>query len=117
MRQVVAGRYEAGFAGVADRVIPPLIIDAAVSAWALYTVRIGGGRRDGVRAALSDLGIPSVAYYPKPLHQQPAYVDCPAGADLGTSERLCSEVLSLPMHPYLDEEVQEVVVDALGRAL
>ena len=117
MRQAVAGRYEAGFAGIADRVIPPPIIEPAVSAWALYTVRIGAGRRDAVRAALSDLGIPSVAYYPKPLHRQPAYLQCPRAAGLAVSERLCGEVLSLPMHPYLDEEVQGVVVDALSRAV
>ncbi len=117
MRQVVAGRYEAGFAGIADRVISSPIIEAAVSAWALYTVRIGEGRRDDAQTALSDLGIPSGAYYPKSLHQQPAYAECPRGTDLGMSERLCGEVLSLPMHPYLDGEVQEIVVDGLRRAV
>jgi len=117
MRQVVAGRYEAGFAGIVDRVIPSRVIDASVSAWALYTVRIRGGGRDAVQAALSDLGIPSGVYYPKSLHQQPAYAECPRATDLETSERLCGDVLSLPMHPYLDEEVQGIVVDALRRAL
>ena len=63
------------------------------------------------------LGIPSGVYYPKSLHQQPAYAECPRAADLGASERLCGEVLSLPMHPYLDEEVQGIVVDALTRAV
>jgi dTDP-4-amino-4,6-dideoxygalactose transaminase len=117
MRQVVAGRYETGFAGVADRLIPPLIIDAAVSVWALYTVRIGGGRRDAVQAALSDLGIPSAAYYPRPLHQQPAYAKCPRAADVSVSRRICEEVLSLPMHPYMDAEAQEIVMHATRQSI
>ena len=117
MRQAVAVRYEAGFAGVVERLTAPRVLPDGISAWALYTVRIGEGSRDAVQGALSDLGIPSVTYYPKPLHQQPAYVDCPRAANLGVCERLCGEVLSLPMHPYLDEEVQEIVIDALRRAI
>ena len=90
--------------------IPPPIIDAAVSAWALYTVRIPGGTRDGVQVALAEQGIPSVVYYPRALHQQPAYAGCPRGAELRVSELLCHEVLSLPMHPYIDEVVQAEVI-------
>ncbi|MCH7825751.1 MAG: DegT/DnrJ/EryC1/StrS aminotransferase family protein [Acidobacteria bacterium] len=110
MRQAVAGRYEAGFTNGADGVIPPPIIAAAVSAWALYTVRISAEKRDGVRAALAEQGIPSVVYYPRALHQQPAYAGCPHAAELPASELLGHEVLSLPMHPYIDEAVQAEVI-------
>jgi dTDP-4-amino-4,6-dideoxygalactose transaminase len=70
-----------------------------------------------VQGALADVGIPSVVYYPKPLHRQPAYAECPQARDLGVAESLGGEVLSLPMHPYLDAEVQNVVVESVRRAL
>jgi dTDP-4-amino-4,6-dideoxygalactose transaminase len=117
LRQLVADRYKAGLADLADRVIPPTIIGDATSAWALYTVRIRDDRRDAVQGALADVGIPSVVYYPKPLHRQPAYAECPQARDLGVAESLGGEVLSLPMHPYLDAEVQNVVVESVRRAL
>ena len=115
IRQAVAARYDAGFAGIADRVIPPHVLDGAVSAWALYTVRIPGGKRDGVQQALSAQGIPSVVYYPRALHEQPAYETYPraSAAGLPVAEGHCAEVLSLPMHPYLDEEVQNIVIEAV----
>jgi len=117
MRQAVAARYAAGFSEIADWLTPPRVIDEAQSAWALYTVRIADGRRDTVQAALSGAGIPSVAYYPRPLHQQPAYANCPRAADLSVSRRICDEVLSLPMHPYLDTETQEMVIHATRRSI
>jgi len=86
------------------------------SVWAQYTVRIGGGKRDQVARTLGESGVPSAIYYPAPLHRQPAYRDCPAAA-LPVSERLAREVLSLPMHPYLDEATQGVIIDAFRAAL
>ena len=63
-------------------------------------------------------GIPTMVYYPKPLHLQTAYRHFPlAGNGLPVSERLANEVLSLPMHPYLDEATQDRVVDTFRRAL
>ena len=65
-------------------------------------------------AGLKERGIPTMVYYPKPLHQQTAYRRFPvAGNGLPVSERLASEVLSLPMHPYLDTETQDHIVEAL----
>jgi len=115
-RQIVARRYAEELAPIADRVVPPAILSQALSAWALYTVRVLEGR-DAMQKALSDLGIPSVVYYPKPLQHQPAYRDCPRGGDLSVSEGLSQQVLSLPMHPYLDAEVQAVVVETVARCV
>jgi dTDP-4-amino-4,6-dideoxygalactose transaminase len=98
-------------------VIPPRVIDGAVSSWALYTVRIPNGRRDAVRDHLAKQGIPSAVYYPKALHRQPAYQGYPAAAQLGVAEALCEQVLSLPMHPYLEEGVQAAVVEGVRRSL
>jgi dTDP-4-amino-4,6-dideoxygalactose transaminase len=117
LRQVAAARYTEAFSGLQDAVIPPRVIDGAVSSWALYTVRIPGGKRDIVRDHLAKQGIPSVVYYPKPLHRQPAYQGYPAAAELGAAEALCEQVLSLPMHPYLEEEVQAGIVAAVASAV
>ena len=69
-------------------------------------------------ARLKDAGVPSAVYYAKPLHRQTAYRDYPAaGNGLPVSERLAGEVLSLPMHPYLDEATQDRIADALRAAL
>jgi dTDP-4-amino-4,6-dideoxygalactose transaminase len=117
-RQRVADRYAAGLraAGVADRVVVPTLADGATSAWAQYTLRLAD--RDGVQARLGEAGVPTAVYYPRPLHQQTAYRDFPTGpGGLPVSERLAGEVLSLPMHPYLEPDDQDRVVDSVARAL
>jgi len=63
-------------------------------------------------------GIPTAIYYPKSLHQQTAYRDFPiASSGLAVSERLSAEVISLPMHAYLDEPTQERVIAAVRSAV
>ncbi|MCS7296614.1 MAG: DegT/DnrJ/EryC1/StrS family aminotransferase [Bacteroidia bacterium] len=70
-----------------------------------YTLRVLDGRRDQLKAYLSERGIPAMIYYPKPLHLQPAYAskEYPPGS-FPHAERLSQEVLSLPMHPFLSED-------------
>jgi dTDP-4-amino-4,6-dideoxygalactose transaminase len=102
-----------------DVVRVPEVPDGLTSVWAQYTVRLPAGiDRETVAARLKAVGVPTAVYYAKPLHQQTAYRDYPvAGNGLPVSERLAAEVLSLPMHPYLDEVVQDRVVDATRAAL
>ena len=67
---------------------------------------------------MKDDGIPTMVYYPKPLHLQTAYRHFPlAGNGLPVSERLAQEVLSLPMHPYLDDATQDRVIESFTKAL
>ncbi len=74
------------------------------SVWAQYTIRLQPGKRDPLAKALQAEGIPTAIYYAKPLHVQTAYRDFPvARHGLPVSERLADEVISLPMHAYLDE--------------
>ena len=74
------------------------------SVWAQYTIRVAAGRRDALAAALKAQGIPTAIYYPKPLHRQVAYRDFPRrGRRRAGDRRLAGEVISLPMHAYLDE--------------
>jgi dTDP-4-amino-4,6-dideoxygalactose transaminase len=107
-RQRIADRYDAGLAGVVDL---PLRRPEATSAWAQYTVR--SERRDDLAATLAADGIPTAVHYPRPLHAQPAYRGAPTAGDLRGAETLAQRVVSLPMHPYLDEVAQDRVVSAL----
>jgi len=114
-RQEVARRYEAGLSNV---VAVPRIPPGVTSVWAQYTIVVPDGRRDALAARLKAQGIATGVYYPRPLHEQPAYADHPlskAGAPV--SERLSREVLSLPMHPYLAPEQQDRVIAAIREAL
>jgi dTDP-4-amino-4,6-dideoxygalactose transaminase len=115
-RNQVAARYEGSLGEV---VTVPTIPVGTTSVWAQYTVRLPNGRdRDAVAAKLKASGVPTAVYYAKPLHDQSAYRHYPtAGNGLPVSDRLASEVLSLPMHPYLDEGTQEHIVAALRASL
>lgn len=76
------------------------------SSWAQYTVILPNGTsRDEVQAKLYEQGIPSMVYYPKPMHQQHAFSNTDGAlADCPVTEMLCEQVLSLPMGPYLEKE-------------
>jgi dTDP-4-amino-4,6-dideoxygalactose transaminase len=114
-RNAVAQRYTSGLAGAA---ILPRVGNESTSVWAQYTIRLEPGRRDALAAALKGQGIPTAIYYAKPLHYQAAYRGFPVGAGgVPVSERLAEEVISLPMHAYLDQQVQDRMVAAVQRAL
>lgn len=114
-RDKIAARYSATLTDIAE---VPRVGNESTSVWAQYTIRLAPGRRDALAAALKAQGIPTAIYYAKPLHRQQAYRDCPV-ADVGVpvSDRLAEEVISLPMHAYLEPAVQDRIVAAVKRAL
>ena len=110
-----AARYAAGLADVAT---VPRVGNESNSVWAQYTIRLAPGRRDALAATLKAQGIPTGIYYAKPLNRQSAYRHFPiAEGGLPVSEQLAEEVISLPMHAYLDEPVQDRIIAAVRRAL
>ena len=115
-RNLVAERYARGLGNLVS--VPRLAV-GCTSVWAQYTIRLPDGcDRDGFAAALKAQGIPTAIYYPKSMHQQTAYRDFPvADGGLPASERLSDDVISLPMHAYLDEPTQERVIAAVRGAL
>ena len=114
-RNRAARRYSEA---ASDIVIVPQVSPGSTSVWAQYTIRIAGGGRDRLAAALKAEGIPTAIYYPIPLHRQQAYKHFPVGdGGVAVSDRLASEVISLPMHAYLDEPTQSHIIDAVRRAL
>lgn len=114
-RDKIARRYNESLAKVASvPVVPP----GHSSVWAQYTIRLEPGRRDGFANTLREQGVPTAIYYPKPLHKQTAYKDYPvAEGGLPVSDRIADEVISLPMHAYLDEPTQDRIIEAVKRAL
>jgi dTDP-4-amino-4,6-dideoxygalactose transaminase len=114
-RDAVARRYADG---LADLAIVPRVPMGMTSVWAQYTIRVAGGRRDRLAAALKAQDIPTGIYYSKPLHRQVAYSHFPV-VDIGLSvtDRLVEGVISLPMHAYLDVPTQDRVIDAVRGAL
>jgi len=101
-RQSVADRYTAALAG---RVTIPRVPPGYRSVWAQYTIRLEDEtERAAVMARLKEAGVPSVVYYPRPLHTQGAYSHFPSDPQgLPESEAAAARVLSLPMHPYMTE--------------
>jgi len=98
-RDAVAQRYNQKL-GQSNKVRVPRVIAGARSTWAQYTIQVPN--RSKVQAALKALGIPTAIYYPIPLSQQKGYREYPA-APTPASKKLCTTVISLPMHPYLDD--------------
>ena len=115
-----------------DIVATPVIPAGFRSSWAQYTIKLqDAAQRDALQAALKAEGIPSMVYYPKPLHLQTAFVQTPdqVGGDgrdvipgstgnlCPVATSLCSRVLSLPLHPYITEEQIDTVCNAIRKAL
>ena len=91
----------------------PFIEGHNVSAWAQYTVRVNN--RESVQEALKEAGVPTAVHYPIPLNKQPAVED--TNVELPVGDAVAELVLSLPMHPYLEEVSRERVVSALKSAV
>lgn len=103
-RQKAAAYYTAAFADC-DKILTPVVAPQTTHVFHQYTLRLVDCDRDRVRQYLANRNIPSMIYYPVPLHLQKAYQDPRYKAgDFPVAERLASSVLSLPMHTELDEE-------------
>ncbi|MBV9955897.1 MAG: DegT/DnrJ/EryC1/StrS family aminotransferase [Pseudolabrys sp.] len=114
-RDAVAKRYNDGLKSVAE--VPDLAPNCT-SVWAQYTIKVPAAKRSTLANALRSQGIPTAIYYPKPLHRQIAYRGFPAaGNGLPVTDAIAQQVISLPMHPYLDAPTQDRIIDAVVAAL
>ncbi len=89
----------------------PVVPEGYYSSWAQYTIQLSSkAQRDSLQTALKDAGIPSMIYYPTPMHSQTAYKQLGYPQDnCPVASKLCETVLSLPMHPYMtDSEIDAV---------
>lgn len=115
-RNKVAERYARSLGNI---VTVPRVTEGNTSIWACYTIRLPKGTdRAAFAAALQAQGVPSAIYYVKSVHMQTAYAGYPvADGGLPVCEALSSDVISLPVHAYLDEATQERVIKAVRDAL
>ncbi len=110
-RDVVARRYTEL---LSDVVITPTVLPGTISVWAQYSIRTP--KRAEVMAALKEAEIPSAIYYPTPLHRATVFTALGYGENsLPEAEQLTGEVLSLPMHPYLEESMQATISDVIHK--
>lgn len=111
LRQKVADRYSAG---LQDVVVTPFIEEDCQSIWAQYTVKVDPEKRKEIMEELKAEGIPTMIHYALPLHHQQAYTSYPCATEtLPVSEALANCVLSLPLHPYLEADVQDHIIKSV----
>ena len=116
-RRRAAAYYDAAFAGN-EHILVPEHQEHSTHVYHQYTLRLVGVDRNAVHDALAEKGIPSMVYYPVPLHMQKAYQDPRYKAgDFPVAERLAQCVLSLPMHTELDNEQLEYITSAVLEAV
>lgn len=116
VRQTVAGRYNAAFAG---KFVTPFVAEGCVSSYAQYALLAADrAQRDRILAHLTEKKIPNMIYYPTPQHALPVFRDAPAyGEEFKNASAYCAWTFSLPMHPYLTEAEQQTVIGAVLEAL
>ena len=109
-RREAAARYRSLLDGV-DALELPAEAPFSTHVYHQYTLKIRGGLRDALKDFLASRGIPSMVYYPLPLHRQKAYAG--DGRGLKFAEELADSVLSLPMHTELDGQMQEMIAETV----
>ncbi len=113
MRQVIAKKYDTLLAGV---VRTPYILPKNYSVYAIYTIQVKN--RDMVRKYLAEKNIPTAIHYPKPVYLQTGFLDLGyKQGDFPVCEKVSSQVLSLPMHPYLTDPQIELITDEIKKTL
>ena len=113
LREEIGSRYTAS---LREHCKTPTIEEEATHVFAIYTIRTP--ERDLLARELKEKGIPTGIYYPKPIYSQPGYSFLEVEKEaFPETERACKEVISLPMHPWLDQESQEQIIRSVQEAL
>lgn len=112
----VAEKYTEQLTGI---VKTPVFAEGYLSSWAQYTIQLKSAEeRDDLQTFLREKGIPTMIYYPKPMHCQDAFAELRSiDEEYPNTMQLCNTVLSLPMHPYMQEEDIAKVADNIKEKL
>lgn len=114
-RRAVADFYDKHLADLKE-VILPARVSYSNHVFHQYTLRVLNGKREALMKHLEDAGIPSMIYYPIPLYKQEAYRHYVSeNFTRDTTEALCKEVMSLPIHTEMNQSDLEIIVDAVKR--
>ena len=112
-RKQAADYYHSALSGM-EWIVVPQASPNSTHTYHQFTVTVQNGRRDALGQHLASHNIPTMIYYPVPAHLQPAYASLNyREGDFPVAERLCSEVLSLPMHTELTEEQLEYICQTI----
>ena len=115
---MAAKRYSQMLAPLHDKLRTPVTPQGYTSRWAQYTIVLADGiDRSGVQSEMKGQGIPTMVYYPKTMSQQTAFSGLHQYTETPMAQHLAQRVLSLPMHPYLEECEQATAVAALSKCL
>ena len=106
-RKIMAKNYDLAFAKI-GKLLTPKVIPHSDHVFHQYTLRVLDGKRDELRNYLSELGIPSMIYYPIPIHKQKAFKN---NQILKNTDILSAEVISLPIHTELENSNQDYIID------
>ncbi|CUN52650.1 DegT/DnrJ/EryC1/StrS family aminotransferase [Roseburia inulinivorans] len=112
----VAAKYTEG---LKELVVTPEFDTKYTSSWAQYCIQLKSEEeRESLQAYLKEQGIPTMIYYPKPMHKQDAFADLQCGdEDYAVTNKLCKTVLELPMHPYMEDADIEKIVNMIAACL
>ena len=114
-RQQLAGQYDQALSGCPDIILPERVSNST-HVYHQYTIRVQNGKRDALKSHLAENGIPSMIYYPLPVHEQEAYKwIARLSGNLTESKRLCEEVLSLPICPEMTDETQTFIIETVRK--
>lgn len=109
-------KIKEAYKGDASDIITPFIPNGKVSVYAQYSVRVKN--REEISKKLNEAGIPTAIHYPIPLHMQECYANCGfKEGDLPVSEKVSSEIMSLPMSAFLKDDDQDFIVETLCKAV
>lgn len=101
---------------LSDIVKTPVVPNNFYSSWAQYTIRLKDKKeREGLQEFLKEKAIPTMVYYPIPMHRQQAFEGLKIYQECPVTENLCQTVLSLPMHPYMEEKEQKYILDSVKK--
>ena len=112
-RKSVADKYNQAFSDV-DSLITPFTVEYSSHVYHQYTLKVTDGRRDLLSEYLTSKGIPNMIYYPVPLYQQDAFKTIKGDIHfLPVTDRLCKEVISLPIHTEMKSEDQDLIISTV----
>ena len=107
----MANNYSLAFAKI-NELQTPKVIKNSDHVYHQYTLRVLNGKRDELKSYLNDLGIPSMIYYPIPIHKQKPYLN---NQSLENTDILSKEVISLPIHTELENSNQDYIIEMIKR--
>jgi dTDP-4-amino-4,6-dideoxygalactose transaminase len=97
-----------------EGVTAPTVPEGRTHVFHQYTIRVPGERRDAMVVGLRERGVGVGVYYPVPIHQQSVYLEMGYDQQLPEAERAAQEVMSLPVHPGLDQADMNAIVVAVN---